>query len=514
VLRRRARGGRRRVAVRVVAVLAAVALAGVGLARWTGVLGGKGSGRAATLVPAECSAQIKAESAVRTLGRHVTYTCYRLAVPVDYAQPDGPQIQMYVMRARLDGQSDRVGSLVLNPGGPGASGVDYAEYYARTLPTELLRRFDLVGFDPRGVAGSDPVSCLTDAQRDIGGSVDAPTSAEYAARAARSERTAASCRRKYGDRLEAYNSTDTARDMDRLREALGEPKLSYLGYSYGTVLGSAYATLFPDRVRAMVLDSSVDLRADQVTRTEQQIAGAEELFDIFAADCVHRHCPLGADPRAFLARLIAKAAAHPIPARKDKRTADAATVLDAALAGLYYRRSYWPTVAQALADADHGNADSVLTLVDQWTGRQSNGTHTNEVDAGVVVHCTDFADRPTDAVVKKALVDWRRRYPLFGPIHALQLLDCRGWPAPRHPVPTISAPTAPTILVSAARYDPVTPYIGAQHLVRALGHATLLTWNGHGHGAYPVDGCLNDAVDAYLISGTVPPPATTCPEST
>jgi pimeloyl-ACP methyl ester carboxylesterase len=493
---------------RILATLAAVTLAVAGLAGCTSSPSGADSGGHAALVQVDCPSEV-----VPAVGRRLVFTCYRLAVPVDYGQPDGAQLQLLVMRARLEGQSNRIGALVMNPGGPGASGVGYARQYADTLPLDLLRRFDLVGFDPRGVASSDPVSCLSPQERAIHGGVDAPTDAEYAARVADAEQIGAACHRKYGDRLDSYDTADTARDLDRLREALGEPKLTYLGYSYGTVLGSAYATLFPGHVRALVLDGAVDPVADVVTRTQAQAASAEEIFDAFAIDCVRRHCPLGANPRAFLTRLIAKATAHPVRAYGSKRTADGSAVLAATLAGLYYSSTYWPLLALALHNADHGDAAGVLALNDQWTGRRADGKYTNETDANLVVHCADSAERPTDATVKNALADWRHRYPLFGPFHALQLLSCRGWATPRHPLPKISAGTAPTILVVSARYDPVTPYGGAQQLVRALGHAVLLTWNGHAHTAYPRTDCLNNAVDAYLISGAVPPAGTSCPES-
>jgi pimeloyl-ACP methyl ester carboxylesterase len=468
-----------------------------------------------TVTFADCTKEIRPAIADQPGSeRKLSFGCGRLTVPVDHAKPDGPTLPMFVLRARLAGQSRPLGSLVVNPGGPGGSGVEAAVGLALQLPEELLRRFDLVGFDPRGVGLSDPVTCIPAKLKDQSteGDIDARTPAEYAAQVALSRKVADACYRKYGDRLAAYNTTDTARDLELLRQALGDAKLSYLGYSYGTMIGAVYATLYPDRIRALVLDGAVDPTLGDVASSQAQARGFEGAFDDFARDCVRRGCPLGPDPRAFLTRLLAKANAHPVPtsATGDRRRASAGNVLLAAVRALY-DKSDWPRLSRALADADRGDAKGVLELDDDYNQRRPDGTFSNIMDANLAVNCADTDERLSDRTIQQTLASWREKYPLFGPPLALSLIGCQVWKAPRHPLPEVAAPSAPTILVVGTRHDPATPYTAAQHLTSALGHAALLTWDGDGHTAYPKTRCVVRAVDAYLISTTLPRPASTCP---
>ncbi len=510
-----------------VAALAAVLLAGcsgpsapVPLPSATGGLGGSASSTApaaaAKLDLSDCTKLVKPQIAGQPGGdRDLSFSCGKLPVPVDHARPDGRKLQMFVLRARLAGQSARIGSLVINPGGPGGSGVEAAIGLALQLPEEVLRRFDVVGFDPRGVGLSDPVTCVPAELKDrsTAAEPDARTDAEYAAQVALTREVADACWAKYGDRLGAFNTTDTARDLEMLRQALGEEKLSYLGYSYGTLIGAVYATLYPDRIRTFVLDGAVDPTGDDLTNSEAQARGFEDAFTEFARDCTRRgDCPLGTDPRGFMTRLLARAKADPIRTSRggDKRRATGGNVLLAAVSALYDRGD-WPKLAQALADADRGDAKGVLELDDAYNQRSPDGTFTNIMDANFAINCADTDLRLPDATIKRTIADWRRKYPLFGPALALGLIGCQVWKAPRHPLPMVAARSAPTILVVGTRHDPATPYTSAQHLTSALGHAALLTWDGDGHTAYPKTACITRAVDAYLISAAVPSPATTCP---
>jgi pimeloyl-ACP methyl ester carboxylesterase len=467
------------------------------------------------LTMADCTQQIRPQIAQEQGGdRNLSFSCGRMPVPLDHAAPDGPSLQMVVLRARLAGQSHRIGSLVINPGGPGGSGVQAAIGLALELPEEVLRRFDVVGFDPRGVGASEPIACVPAGLKDRSAAADpdARTDAEYAEQVALAREAADDCYAKYGDRLGAFNTTATARDLELLRQALGEPKLTYLGYSYGTLIGAVYATLYPDRIRAFVLDGAVDPTAGDIANTQAQARGFEDAFNDFARDCTGRpRCPLGSDPRAFITRLIAKAKAHPVSAPGDRRRATGGNVLLAAVSALY-NRGDWPKLAQALADADRGDARGVLGLDDDYNQRRDDGTFSNLLDANYAVNCADTDVRLTGQTIRGTVADWRRRYPLFGPALALSLIGCQVWKAPRHPLPRVSAPTAPAILVVGTRHDPATPYASAQRLTGALGHAVLLSWDGDGHTAYPKTGCITRAVDAYLISVTVPAATgATCP---
>lgn len=467
----------------------------------------------------DCTGAIKGEIAGQPgSDRDLSFSCGIMPVPLDYANPGGQTLSMFVVRARLAGQTGRVGSLVINPGGPGGSGTDAVIGLALQLPEEVLRRFDLVGFDPRGVGLSDPVQCISPAEKDAETATDpdARTNAEYAAQVAQAKQVADACYAKYGDKLGLFNTTATARDMDQLRQALDEPKLSYLGYSYGTLLGAVYATLFPGRIRTVVLDGAVDPTIDEVASAAAQAGGFEDAFNEFAANCTAggASCPLGAAPRGFLTRLLAKARATPIPSStaRDTRRATAGNVLLAVVSALYDRGD-WPKLTAALVAADHGDAKGVLALDDAYNQRNPDGTFSNILDANLAITCADTDQRLSETTIKAKLAQWRTQYPLFGTTLALSLITCQVWKAPRHPVPKVSAPTTPTILVVGTRHDPATPYVAAQHLAAVLGHAVLLTWDGDGHTAYPKTRCIATAVDQYLISDTVPKPQTTCPVS-
>jgi pimeloyl-ACP methyl ester carboxylesterase len=299
--------------------------------------------------------------------------------------------------------------------------------------------------------------------------------------------------------------------MELLRQALGEPKLTYLGYSYGTLLGAVYATLYPDRVRAFVLDGAVDPAAGELSNQEDQARGFEDAYNRFAADCVRHQCPLGRDPRAFLTHLLAKAKAAPISnmdARKPRKASDQ-TVLDVVSSALY-ARYFWPLLAPALAAANRGDAGPLFVLQDDMKGPSDR--YDNFEDAFLTIRCVDKRDRVTEAQVRSALADWGAKYPLFGAGEALGLLECQQWKAPQKPPPAAHAPTAAPILVIGTRHDPAAPYTWAQRMQVVLGgNATLLTWDGDGHTAYPMTVCVIDAVDRYLIAGTVPDSGRTCP---
>ncbi|MDQ3475781.1 MAG: alpha/beta hydrolase, partial [Actinomycetota bacterium] len=258
------------------------------------------------------------ESAVGgQLDRPLTFECGTTLVPKDYDDPTDGEYELFLLRGVSPEQTDRIGSLLVNPGGPGGSGVNTAIGLALSLPMELLARFDIVGFDPRGVGLSSPVECLSASFKDeINAAEPTPRTPQEVDEALDlSEEVGDGCEDKYGDELGNFNTTYTARDMDRLREALGDEQLTYLGYSYGTTLGSTYAELFPDRVRALVLDGAVDPSKDDLESSEGQAAGFEQAFDAFAADCAAQGaaCPAGPDPRALVYELLEVAEPAPIP---------------------------------------------------------------------------------------------------------------------------------------------------------------------------------------------------------
>jgi pimeloyl-ACP methyl ester carboxylesterase len=480
------------------------------------------SATAAPVPPIEwmdCSQQVQPLIAGRPgADRNLTFQCGKTEVPIDYDEPQGATLPLFLVRVTMAGQTNRIGSLVVNPGGPGGSGADLAISQALTMPVEVLQRFDLVGFDPRGVGLSTPLKCLPDELKDRSTAAEPRpvTDQQLDESFALADEAAKDCRDKYGDALGSFDTVDTARDMDRIRQALGDAQLTYLGYSYGTTLGSTYAELFPDKVRALVLDGAVDPDVDPVADAEASAAGLEKGFDAFAGYCTGliAGCPIGPDPRQAVYALLDQANAAPIPTTKagDTRTATAGVVWSAVRAGLYDQAA-WPQLAQALAAAQKGDAAGVFSLADAYAGRLDNGTYTNLFDANLAINC---ADTPTDQDVPKSEVrrlaaEWNQKYPLFGAGSAAGLYTCTAWHADRTPIPARDAAGAAPILVVGNSGDPVTPLPGAVDMARDLDSGVLLTWQGQGHTSYPKTPCVTTAVDRYLIDLTAPQDGLTCP---
>jgi pimeloyl-ACP methyl ester carboxylesterase len=447
----------------------------------------------------------------------LNFDCGRVQVPVDYTRPGGTKMSIAVIRVRHKDQPQRIGSLLVNPGGPGGSGFFLAISLAASLPDEVLQHFDVVGFDPRGVGLSAPLRCETDRDETqaLALDVDVRTASGLAQAKSVARRFASGCKAKYGSALAHYNTVETAMDMDRIRAATGDDKLNYLGFSYGTELGAVYAHLFPQRIRVAVLDGAVDPQTtgDAVASGEQQIAGFESSFDQFAADCATRPAckPLG-NARNAVAALVHAARAAPIASSRagDKRKATGGNVLYAVLSALYSKQ-LWPVLASALIAAEHGDAKGLFALDDEYSERDPDGHYSNILDVFQAVSCNDQKSDPTDPVIQAAAARWATRFPLFGLWSAATLFQCQTWPKARHPIPPETAPGSEPILVVGNLHDPATPYAGAVNMARTLGTGVLLTWDGEGHTSYLQSRCIDDKVDAYLIDATPPAPNTTCP---
>ena len=448
--------------------------------------------------------------------RNLAFECGRTEVPISYAEPAGATLPLFLVRARLAGQTGKIGSLVVNPGGPGASGADAAISLALTLPDDVLKRFDLVGFDPRGVGLSTPVRCIPDDLKEqvIAANPRPVTKAQLDDTFALQRKVADGCAKQYGDALGTFNTVDTARDMDRLRQALGDEKLTYLGYSYGTTLGSTYAELFPKRVRALVLDGAVDPDLNAQLDAESGAKGLEGGFDAFAGNCTKliAGCPIGATPRKFVMDLLTRAAKTPIAssAQGEKRKATDGVVLTAVQAGLYDSGT-WPQLAQALAAAQKGDSKGLFSLADSYSGRLPDATYSNLLDANLAVNCADTEETFTQDRIRVLAADWNHKYPLFGAGAAASLYTCSVWRAHRTPLPKRDAAGSAPILVVGNSGDPVTPLPGAQDMARDLKSGVLLVWQGQGHTSYPKTDCVRRAVDSYLVNLTKPLDGLTCP---
>jgi len=447
----------------------------------------------------------------------LNFDCGRVTVPVDYAKPNGATTPVAVIRIRYRDQPDRIGSLLVNPGGPGGSGFFLAISLAASLSDDVLKHFDLVGFDPRGVGLSAPIRCESDKDETqaLALNVDVRTAAGLIQAKNIAENLAAACRAKYGPKLEHYNTVETAKDMDRIRAAVGDDKLNYLGFSYGTELGAVYAHLFPQRIRVAVLDGAVDptTTGDAIKGAEQQIAGFESALDQFAADCARRSpCKTLGNVRDAVEALVKKADATPIQSSRggETRKATGGNVFYAVLSSLYSKQ-LWPSLATALIAAQHGDARGLFELDDEYSERDPDGHYSNLLDVYQTVSCNDQRSDPSDAEIKQAASRWATQFPMFGLWSAASLFQCASWQQNRHPIPPETAAGSKPILVVGNLHDPATPYAGAVNLAKSLGTGVLLTWDGEGHTSYGQSNCIDEKVNAYLINATVPAPNTTCP---
>jgi pimeloyl-ACP methyl ester carboxylesterase len=448
--------------------------------------------------------------------RNLKFECGRTEVPISYDEPKGATLPLFLVRVVMAGQTGRIGSLVVNPGGPGASGADAAIGLALTLPVEVLNKFDIVGFDPRGVGLSTPVECISDDMKErlVASEPRPTTAAQLDDDFALTKQIADGCAKEYGDALGTFNTVATARDMEQLRQSLGDDKLTYLGYSYGTTLGSTYAELFPDKVRALVLDAAVDPDTDPKTDAEASAKALEDGFDAFANNCVGliAGCPIGANPRQFLSDLLTQAAATPIPSTQqgETRKATPGVVMTAVQAALYDTAS-WPLLAQGLAAAQKGDSKGLFSLADGYSGRLKDGTYSNLFDANLAINCADTDQKYTESEIRTLAADWGQKYPLFGAGSAAGLYTCSVWKADRTPLPKRDAAGSAPILVVGNSGDPVTPLPGAQDMAKDLQNGDLLIWQGQGHTAYPKTECIISAVDNYLINLAAPMDGLTCP---
>jgi len=447
-----------------------------------------------------------------TAPKNITYDCATLKVPQDWAHPvDGKTFDIAIVRGRNAGQRDKIGSLLINPGGPGGSGWDYGVYRAAMLPAEVTRRFDIIGFDPRGVGRSTPVHCFSTADLDtsFGADPDPVTNEQFATAVATAKHEADACGAAYGDTLKYFSTEQTARDMDAIRAALGDKQMTYLGYSYGTLLGAVYAELFPKNVRALVLDGAVDPTQSSEASAESQAKGFERAFDNFATWCKANAsvCPIAPDARAAVVAAIQQGRTAPV---KDKagRVATSGWVFTAVAAALY-SKSAWPALGIAINQLAGGRTDTLFALADSYADRDANGHYSNLFDANATIDCADDPHPPTVAHVRDLQTAWRAKYPLFGASMALNLI-CAQWPGGHDPYPIGPATGSAPILVVGTTGDPATPYEQTAALAKMLGVATVLTHQGEGHTAYPQTNCVTDAVNRYLIDLKVPPAGTIC----
>ncbi|MFF9586603.1 alpha/beta hydrolase [Streptomyces achromogenes] len=452
------------------------------------------------------------------------FECATMKAPLDYASPDAGTVRLAVARKKATGAAGRLGSLLVNPGGPGGSAVDYLQQYAGLgYPARIRARYDMVAMDPRGVARSEPVKCLDGRQMDAYAQTDLTPDdqRERDALVAADRRFAESCGAHSARLLRHVSTVEAARDMDILRSVLGDRRLNYVGASYGTFLGATYAGLFPERVGRMVLDGAMDPSLDARRLNLDQTAGFETAFQAFARDCVQRSdCPLGgrgATParvgdrlRAFFRELDARPLRSGGAGGRRLGEALATTGVIAAM----YDEGTWAQLREALTSAiKERDGAGLLALADTYYERDPDGHYSNLMMANAAVNCLDLPSAfsgPEE--VEKALPAFEKASPVFGPGLAWASLNCAYWPvrAKGEPHRIEAKGAAPIVVVGTVR-DPATPYRWARSLAGQLSSAHLLTYAGDGHTAYGRgSGCIDTAIDTYLLRGTPPPPGKRC----
>ncbi|RMI13055.1 alpha/beta hydrolase [Cellulomonas triticagri] len=442
--------------------------------------------------------------------------CATLVVPMDYDEPDGDTVEIAVSRHAATG--DRLGSLLINPGGPGASGIDALSSIAvPSFGAEVVERYDLVGFDPRGVGASSAVACVDGPGMDTvtSSDFDFATDEGIAAAEAMWADFGAQCLANTGPLLEHVDTVSAARDMDVLRAVLGDEQLTYVGYSYGTQLGATYAALFPEQVGRLVLDGALDPTLSSQELSAGQAGGFENALRAYVADCqAGSACPLDGDVEDGLAQvktLLDRARTSPLPASGDRRLTGQLAFSGIALP--LYNEQSWPALTQGLSAALDGNGAVLLQLADIYNDRNADGTYaTNSMEAFWSIGCADDRGTTDPAEMRAQAAEIEQVAPTVGSYFGFGGVLCANWPVPEAGgLDDYSAAGADPILVIGTTNDPATPYQWAESLAQTLDSGTLLTYEGEGHTAYGrSNACIGDAVDAYLIDGTVPADGTRC----
>jgi pimeloyl-ACP methyl ester carboxylesterase len=440
-----------------------------------------------------------------------SFECGTLAVPLDHDDPAAGTLEIAVTRHRAEDPDRRLGVLLLNPGGPGASAIELAHGWPRA--GELGDRFDIVGFDPRGVGDSSPLDCHTYLQDiyDADPTIDSDEDREAYLEA--SEAFVDECEERHGDVLPHLGTTDVARDMDEVRKALGEEQINYLGYSYGTSLGQEYARLFPTRVRAMILDGVVDHAPDGLTTAATQATGFETAFDSYLADCADDGCGFGGrDAVDVVDEVIALAEDEPIPAPEADRPATPG-VVSLAMAYALYSEQLWGSLSRALRDALEGDGSGLVDLADSYLSRNPDGSYPTGFEIYFGVGCLDdtWPDDPDE--VLDAAAEAERETPRFGGAIVADYLRCALWPAESQPLAPVPADTEglPPILVVSTTGDPATPYENGVRVAEQIPGAVLLTNEGEGHTIVALGKpCIDEAATTYLVDLEPPADGTTC----
>ena len=447
--------------------------------------------------------------------------CTSVTVPVDWEAPEGRTIELAVVRMPATDADARIGSLLYNPGGPGASGTAPVEQFGESLVTREVRAaYDLVGFDPRGVGDSAPVDCLSDLEMDdyLAYDIEADTAAGLADLERVAAEFVAGCQADAGALLAHVDTPSAARDMDVLRAALGDERLTYLGKSYGTLLGASYAKQFPQRVGRLVLDGAMDPANGYDEVLLGQAGGLELALRNYLQACLEgatsEDCPLRGsvdDAAAQVQQVIAQAEERPLTTDSDRELT--VTLAVTGIITPLYEDAAWPLLDAALAAALSGDGTTLLELADLYADRAEDGSYdSNLLEAFAAVNCLDYEVDDSPEAMRALEEELATESPTFGRYLAYGEVTCGMWPHPpvRDAEPIAAAGAAP-ILVVGTTGDPATPYQWSEALASQLESGRLLTWEGEGHTAYTRGSrCVDAAVDGYLLDGVLPGEGATC----
>ena len=442
--------------------------------------------------------------------------CTTVKVPLDYANPIGESISLDVTKVPASGES--LGSLFVNPGGPGGSGFDYAKSAASNLSSGVTEHYDVIGVDPRGVSKSSPITCMTDAQRDTVAAVDftADTPQDEAMLIASGRLPARGCKANADPEFRFMDTRSVARDFDIVRALVGDASFNYLGKSYGTSIGTAYAELFPQRVGRMVLDGVLPTDLGLEAITKGQAVGFEDSFRNFAEDCVGKDdCPYSGNAEQIASKLrnyLMSLDASPLPV--GSRLLNGSLATSAVLSFLYFPSRDYPRLRSALNSAvNDSNGDPLLTLLDERSGREPDGRYVdNSTDAFYAVTCLDRQYQATATHVGELAQEWERWAPTFGAGLAWGLFPCANWPAKGEgPPKRVNIEGTAPILIVSTKHDPATPAVWGMNLSKQVPNSGLLMWDAYNHTAYEQgSACIDEAVDAYLLQGNMPSANAVC----
>ncbi|MFF7552527.1 alpha/beta hydrolase [Streptomyces olivaceus] len=452
------------------------------------------------------------------------FQCATMKAPLDYAKPADGDVRLAVARKKATGPGKRLGSLLVNPGGPGGSAIGYLQQYAGIgYPEKVRAQYDMVAVDPRGVARSEPVECLDGREMDAFTRTDATPDDERETDELVDayKDFAEGCGKDAPKLLRHVSTVEAARDMDVLRAVLGDEKLHYVGASYGTFLGATYAGLFPERAGRLVLDGAMDPSLPARRLNLEQTQGFETAFQSFAKDCAGRSdCPLGGkgttpdqagrNLTSFFDDLDAK----PLPAGDaDGRRLTESLATTGVIAAMYDEAA-WQQLREALTSAmKKKDGAGLLVLSDSYYEREADGSYSNLMFANAAVNCLDLpAAFSSPDQVREALPEFEKASPVFGEGLAWASLNCTYWPVqPTGEPHRIKAAGATPIVVVGTTRDPATPYRWAEALADQLSSGRLLTYEGDGHTAYGRGStCIDSAIDTYLLTGTAPKDGKRC----